>query len=49
MLQFYRAKNYKDFSEQDIQNFIQKHKQKYKLNTLFRKTAKDLKEYLPIK
>ena len=49
MLKFYRAKNYNDFSEQDIQDFIQKHKQKYKLDILFRKTAKDLKKYLPTK
>lgn len=49
MLKFHRAQNYKEFSEQDVHNFIQKHKQKYKLNALFRKTAKDLKEYLPIK
>jgi hypothetical protein len=49
MLKFHRTKNYKDFSEKDVQDFIHKHNQKYKLNALFRKTAKDLQKYLPIK
>jgi hypothetical protein len=49
MLKFHRAQNYKEFSEQDVHNFIHKHKQKYKLDKLFRKTAKDLHKYLPIK